>query len=75
MWSRGSNAAISFMHEVEETLKVLKQMNIKKHFLMEILNIIIAIIASRESLQNSVLNANQVLPKINIANDHSSPQS
>jgi hypothetical protein len=41
----------------------------------QILNIIIAIIASRESLQNSVLNANQVLPKINIANDHSSPQS
>ena len=40
----------------------------------QILNIIIAIIASRESLQNLVLNVNQVSQKINIAKDHSSQQ-
>jgi hypothetical protein len=40
----------------------------------QILNIIIAIIASRESLQNSVLNVNQVSQKINFAKDHSSQQ-
>ena len=40
----------------------------------QILNIIIAIIANRESLQNSVLNVNPVSQKINIAKDHSSQQ-